>query len=72
MKTIDLSIDVENIDEAGAIQPIAERAMIAIDSFYIALGREPSVSAVKVIDMLESLRDQAEIIEDDMYEEDQT
>ena len=60
MKTIDLSISVENESEAEALQSISELAMMGIESFYKSTGRAKPLAATKVLNILETLRDESE------------
>lgn len=63
MKTIDLGITIDTEEEGQAIQSIVENAMMGVESFYSSTGRKKTVAAIKVLNLLEFLRDEAEDID---------
>jgi hypothetical protein len=67
--TIDISVTVLDAKEAQSIQEVAELAMGGVEGFYNSTKRPKSDAAIKILNILEALRDGAECIETRLYED---
>lgn len=63
------SIQIQHASEAQSVQSCAELAMQGVESFFIAARKEKSFGAIRILNVLESIRDEAEEIECELESE---